>query len=186
MLVSASKSAQYLIILGALVIPALANGAGISGSVVNKTNGKPSAGDEVVLIDVSADMREAGRTRSDASGHFQFHALQGSIPHLVRVIHGGVRYESAISAVDRPADVAVFDSTPAMASIKTSVQAMRIETADDNLRVTEMLTLVNSSNPPRTVQKQQLFWLALPKGAAVLSSAAQGVETDTLEYVAMA
>jgi hypothetical protein len=183
---SAIKSAQYLIILGALAIPALATGPGISGTVVNKTTGKAGAGDEVVLIDVSADMREAGRTRSDRLGHFQFHALQGSVPHLVRVIHGGVRYESAISATDHPVDVTVFDSTPAIAGIKTSVQAMQVETAGDNLRVTEMLTVVNSSNPPRTVQRQQLFWLTLPKGATVLASAAQGPEADTLEYVAMA
>jgi len=98
------------------------------------------------------------------------------------VMHGGVRYEPAISSTGEPLDVTVFDSTPAISDVKSSVQAMRIETDADHLRVTEMLTLVNSSNPPRTIQKQQLFWLTLPPGASVLSSVAQGPQEDAVHF----
>ena len=180
------KCAQRFLLIGALALPPVASSASISGTVVNKTTGKPSAGDEALLIDVSADMTEAARTRSNHSGHFQFHVSQRSASRLVRVVHGGVRYESAIASTGEPLDVTVFDSTPAIVGVKSSVQAMRIETNADHLRVTELLTLVNSSNPPRTIQKQQLFWLTLPPEASVLSSIAQGPQEDAVEFVAMA
>jgi hypothetical protein len=181
-----AKCTQWFLLMGALALSAFASSASISGTVVNKTTGKPSEGDEVLLIDVSADMTETARTRSNRSGHFQFHVSQGSAPRLVQVMHGGVRYESAISLTGGPLDVTVFDSTPAISDVKSSVQAMRIEADADHLRITEMLNLVNSSNPPRTIQKQQLFWLTLPPGASVLSSVAQGPREDAVESVAVA
>ncbi len=61
------KCTQRFLLIGALALPAFASAASISGTVVNKTTGKPSAGDEVLLIDVSADMTEAARTRSKPS-----------------------------------------------------------------------------------------------------------------------
>jgi hypothetical protein len=185
MLKSAIRGLGHFLLWGALVAPALANRCHICGTVVNKTTGRPSAGDQVLLIDLSSDMREISRTSSDTAGHFHFQTLSGNVPHLVRVIHDGIRYESAISETDQPLDVVVLDRTMIPDSIKTSVHAMRIEAEGVGLRVTEMLTLVNSSNPPKTVQKQQLFWLALPKDATVLSSAAQGPETDTFDHVAV-
>jgi hypothetical protein len=174
------------LLMVALALSAFASAASTSGTVMNKTTGKPSAGDEILLIDVSADMGEVGRTRSNASGHFQFHVSQGGAPRLVRVMHGRVRYESAISSTGEPLDVTVFDSTPAISDVRSSVQAMRIDADAEHLRVTEMLTLINGSNPPRTIQKQQLFWLNLPPGAFLLSSVAQGPQEDAVESVATA
>src|SRR5579859_3387877 len=55
---------------------------GVSGRVINKTTGKPAAADQILLIDLSADRKEAGRTRSDASGYFHFQVSRQGVPWL--------------------------------------------------------------------------------------------------------
>jgi hypothetical protein len=177
--------AKQLVLMGALASHVFAFAGSISGAVVNKTKGKPSAGDQVALIDVSAGTREVARTKSDALGHFRFNASQQSTSHLIRVIHGGVRYDSVVLSKDEPVEVIVFDSTRAIANLKTNVQAMRIQTGSGYLRITEILTLVNNSSPPRTVHKRGLFWLAFPQGANLLSSAAQAPQQEAVESIAI-
>ncbi len=44
--------------------------ATVTGTVTNKTVNKPSAGDDVVLIAFGQGMQEAGRTKTDAKGHY--------------------------------------------------------------------------------------------------------------------
>jgi hypothetical protein len=178
--------ARYVLVMSALVVSAVAEVASISGAVLNKTTGKPSSGDEVILVDVSADMREVARIRTNVLGHFQFQGFQRNTPHVVRIIHDGVRYDSTVSSTDQAVNVTVFNSTAAVKAVKTSVQAVRIEAAGENFRITEMLTVLNSSNPPETVTKRQLFWLTLPKSATIISSAAQAPDSDALENVAVA
>ena len=54
-----------------LLLPAMAAAATpITGTVTNKTNGKLSAGDDVVLIQLKQGMQESTRTKTDAHGRF--------------------------------------------------------------------------------------------------------------------
>ncbi len=50
----------------------LAYGASITGTVTNETYGKPSSGDQVVLIDVQAGMSEAASATTDSHGIIRF------------------------------------------------------------------------------------------------------------------
>src|SRR5690349_11668447 len=63
----------------------------LTGTVTNGTTGKPSAGDDVVLIKLAQGMEEAGRTKTDKQGRFSL-TLDAPGPHLVRVIHQEVTY----------------------------------------------------------------------------------------------
>ena len=49
---------------------ALAHAATVTGTVTDKTTGKPSAGDTVVLVDVQAGMGEVAKATTDAQGHY--------------------------------------------------------------------------------------------------------------------
>jgi len=53
-----------------LVSGFIAEAATVTGTVTNKTTGKPSQGDTVVLVDVQAGMAEAARATTDAQGHY--------------------------------------------------------------------------------------------------------------------
>ena len=48
----------------------LAQAATITGTVTDKTTGKPAVGDTVVLVDVQAGMNEAANATTDANGHY--------------------------------------------------------------------------------------------------------------------
>src|SRR5215467_7002680 len=76
-----------------LLAPALP-AATLSGTVTNGTTGKPSAGDEVILIKLAAGMEEVGHAKTDAKGSFTFTFDDTSGPHLVRAIHQGVTYHT--------------------------------------------------------------------------------------------
>src|ERR1035441_6563136 len=74
-----------------LLAGTLAQAAPITGTVTNKTNNKPSAGDTVVLVDVQAGMSEAATATTNSAGHYSLNA-PGMGPYLIRVNHQGGTY----------------------------------------------------------------------------------------------
>src|SRR5579859_6965642 len=94
---SRSRAARIFFCAVVLVLSAMdAVAAEVSGKVTNKTTGGPATGDEVLLMDVSADMKEAGRTRTDGSGNFHFRVAREGVPWLITVTHASVRYEASV------------------------------------------------------------------------------------------
>ena len=138
----------------------------ITGTVTNKTSGKPSAGDEVILLKLGQGMDEAGRTKTDAAGKFSFKAEDG-VPHLVRVIHQNVTYHAQVPPGQTTADVTVYDAAKKIDGLSATVQVMRFQASADKLLVTELYALKNASSPPRTLMADQTFNIELPAGAQV-------------------
>ena len=66
---------HLLLLAGSLI----AQAASLTGTVTNKTINKPSVGDDVVLLNLTQGMTEAGRTKTDAKGSFTF-----DVPDRVR------------------------------------------------------------------------------------------------------
>src|SRR3954470_5760879 len=66
--------------------------ADITGIVTNKTTNKPSAGDDVILLELKQGMQEVARTKTDAQGKYTLHFADSQDPHLVRVNHRSVNY----------------------------------------------------------------------------------------------
>src|SRR5581483_10759687 len=97
-----------LLAIASLLSCAMARATSISGTVTNGTNGKPSAGDNVALIDVQAGMSEAGSTTTDAHGRYSIDA-PGSGVYLVRVNHQGGTYFIAAPQSGGSGDVTVYD-----------------------------------------------------------------------------
>src|ERR1017187_9548753 len=86
-----------------LLSGSLIQAAPINGTVTNKTNGKPSAGDTVVLVDVGAGMSEAASAKTDAAGDYSLTA-PGTGPYLVRATHQGGTYFIAAPQGGGPGD----------------------------------------------------------------------------------
>ena len=59
--------------------------------VTNKTNNKPSGGDDVVLLQLAQGMQELARTKTDAKGHFTIEVPAEGL-HLLRVTHDKANY----------------------------------------------------------------------------------------------
>ena len=164
-----------------LFFAALAHAAQITGTVTNKTDGKPAAGDAVVLVDVQAGMAEVARATTDAHGHYSLNK-PGAGPYLVRVTHQGAGYFIAAPDGNAPGDIPVYDSAPKVEGISIEADVLELETDNGQLKVNERYFVHNTSSPPRTEYSQHSLEIVLPAEAVVDGAAARrptGLPTST-------
>jgi len=147
----------------------------ISGNVINKTNNKPAAGDDVVLIRLAQGMQESTRTKTDAKGRFTLDVPDAGI-HLVRVTHDKANYFRPAPPGTQSVEVEVFDAAVKVDGVSSEADVMRIQTDESGkaLRVVENFFVKNESNPPKTQFGERPFDFYLPAGAVVEGSAALG------------
>lgn len=157
-----------------LALPAFA-ATPITGVVTNKTTGKPSAGDDVVLIRLQQGMQESTRTKTDARGHFSLDVPDEGV-HLVRVTHEKANYFKPAPPGTNSVDVDVYNSAAHVKGVGGEADVMRIQTdpGGKTLNVIENFFIKNDSNPPLTQFSDRPFEFVLPEGAIVEGSAALG------------
>jgi len=176
------RSIKFAIITAALFsLAAVAQAAKVSGTVQNKTSGKPAAGDKVELVDVQAGMSVAGSTTTDSSGRYSLNK-PGSGPYLVRVTHQGSPYFIA-APESGPGDIPVYDAGPKVGGISIEADVIECEAENGQLHVTERYFVHNTSRPPRTqYDPAHGFEIVLPSDAVIDSTAARrptGLPTST-------
>lgn len=151
----------------ALVISTGALADTLTGTVKNGTTGKAGAGDEVVLLNLSQGMEEAGRTKTDSKGNFKFDIPDNGTPHLVRVIHQGVTYHRMAPPGTTSVEAMVFDVAKKVAALGVTADVMRVQAESGNLEVIRLFAVNNTSKPPVTQMNDQNFEFYLPEGATV-------------------
>jgi Carboxypeptidase regulatory-like domain len=151
---------------------ASAQAATVSGTVTNKTTGKPVAGDPVVMLDVQAGMGEVAHTTTDAQGHYSLSA-PGNGPYLIRVTHQGAGYFIAAPPGTGTGDIPVYDVAAKVEGVSIEADVFEIESDNGQLRVTERYFVRNTSAPPRTQWSPRSFEIALPADATIIGTAAQ-------------
>lgn len=164
------------ILLVGFAVPA-ASAQSVSGVVTNKTVGKPSGGDEVVLLKLAQGMQELATTKSDSKGHFtlKIPADEASSMHLVRVNHEGANYFAPLPPGTPTVDVTVYSAAKELEGVVISEDVMQIQTTPDgaSLRVTEHFLVRNDSQPQKTLFNDHPFEIYLPAGATVDGSSAK-------------
>ena len=151
----------------------LAQAATVSGTVTDKTTGKPAAGDAVVLVDVQAGMGEVTHATTNAQGHYTLNP-PGAGPYLVRVTHQGAPYFIAAPQGAGPGDVSVFDVAQKVQGVFIEADIMEMETdPSGQLSVSERWLVHNTSSPPTTQWSKRSFEIVLPDGAQVQDRQAQ-------------
>ena len=161
--------------LGALLLlfTAGAFADSLTGTVTNGTNGKPSSGDDVVLIKLAQGMQEAGRTKTDSKGNFKLDVDNLSEPHLVRVNHQGVNYFQPAPPGTSSVNLQVFDVAKKLDAISTTVDVMRFQSQNGQLQVLELFAVQNNSKPPRSQMSDDNYEISLPPGAQIDTSLAK-------------
>jgi hypothetical protein len=157
----------------------VAHAAPITGTVTNKTTGKPAVGDPVVLLEPQAGMAEVGHTTTDARGHYSL-SRPGNNPMLIRVNHQGADYFAAAPQGDTPADINVYDVSAKVTGVFIEADVIEIEAANGQLTVTERYFVHNTSNPPRTEWSTKAFEIVLPSEAVVQGAAGQRPSANSL------
>jgi hypothetical protein len=152
--------------LALLFTAALAQAATVTGTVTNKTTGKPAAGDQVVLVDVQAGMGEVAHATTDLHGRYSL-VEPGNSPYLVRVTHQGAGYFIAAPQGATPADITVYDVAPKVQGVFIEADVFEIESENGQLKVTERFFVHNTSVPPTTQWSGKSFEVVLPAEAVV-------------------
>ncbi|HWG21233.1 MAG TPA: carboxypeptidase-like regulatory domain-containing protein [Terracidiphilus sp.] len=149
-----------------LLVTVAAQAATVSGTVTNKTTGKPSAGDTVVLVDVQANMGEVAKATTDAAGHYKLNE-PGPGPYLIRVTHQGAGYFIAAPQGGGPGDLSVYDAAPKVEGISLEDEIIQVEAQNGQLAVTEQYVVHNLSSPKVTEFSGNTFEFALPADAVI-------------------
>ena len=166
--------ATWLPVVGVMIFFASAiHAATLTGTVTNGTSGKPSAGDEVILIKLAAGMEEVGHAKTDAKGNFTFTLDDGSGPHLVRAIHQGVTYHTPAPPGISAVQVQVYDVSPKLDDVHEVADVMYIQAKQGSLGITRLFAVDNTSKPPRTQMNDANFEFYLPEDAQIDEAQAQ-------------
>jgi hypothetical protein len=168
-----TKHVFHIMAMSLLLSGAWSQAAQVSGTVTNKTTGKPAAGDAVVLVDVQAGMNETAHATTDARGHYSLNK-PGSGPALVRVTHQGAPYFIAAPEGGAPGDIPVYDVAAQVSGVGLDEDVTAIvDATNGQLQVVERYLVHNSSSPPRTQWSPRSFAIVLPADAVVGSASAQ-------------
>ncbi|MFY9912747.1 MAG: carboxypeptidase regulatory-like domain-containing protein [Candidatus Sulfotelmatobacter sp.] len=155
-----------------LLLTAFASAQTLTGIVKNATTGKPSAGDEVVLLKLGEGMEEAGRTKTDSGGHFTFKLDDAQAPHLVRAIHQEVTYHRMAPPGTTSVELEVYDAAKKIEGISVVADIMRVQADRGQLIVVREFGVQNSSKPPRTQMDEHNLEFNVPGGAQIISDSA--------------
>jgi len=145
----------------------------ITGTVTNKTTGKPAAGDNVSLLSLASAMDEVGSAKTDSAGHFKL-TTPSEAPYLIKVEHQKGAYFKNMPPGATTADIAVYDVATKVEGVSTEADVMRVETEAGQLKVVENYFVRNQSSPPRTQSSEHTFEVVLPPDATLESAATVG------------
>jgi hypothetical protein len=179
------SSSRLLVLLTLFLLSGLAFAATLTGTVKNGTTGSPAAGDDVVLINLSQGMDEAGRTKTDAQGKFSIKLDDTGGPHLVRVIHQGVTYHRMAPPGTTSVDAQVFDVAKKVEGLNVVADLMYVQTGQGQLGISRLFEIDNNSQPPRTQMNDQNLEFYLPEGVQIDQSQAQTAGGQWVESAAV-
>lgn len=168
------KPLAHLALAAALAVPLSLSAATISGTVTDRTTGKPAGGDTAILLDLSQGMQESARTTVDKAGHYSFTIPDASAPHLLQVEHEKASYYAAVPPNTTSVNLDVYDVAPQVDGVHVYADVSRVETNQQGLSFTESWFLKNESNPPRTQFGPKAFDFYLPDGAVLEGATATG------------
>ncbi len=160
-----------LLLLCGCALPACA-ATNLTGTVTNRTSGKPASGDEVVLIRLQQTMQETTHARTDARGHFSLQVPDDGM-HLVRVTHDKANYFQPVQPGTDTVNLDVYDAAAKLDNVTTAVEELHVEATGSELHVVEVLQVLNNSTPARTQFGPAGFDFYVPPSAHILRSGAQ-------------
>jgi hypothetical protein len=145
----------------------------IDGTVTNKTNDKPSVGDKVTLLSLSAALEEVGSTKTDAHGHFSLNRPTPA-PYLIKVEHQKGAYFKNVTPNVTSVEITVYDVAAKVEGVSTEADVLRIEADNGQLKVTENYFVKNVSSPPRTESSEHTYEVVMPSDAVLDGAATVG------------
>lgn len=165
-------SVSRWILLAGLMLPMVAQAATVTGTVTDKTTGRPDTQDFVDLLSLSQGMQEVSSTKPDAQGKFSI-TLPDNNMHVLRVTHEQATYYALVQPGATHVDVAVYDVAKKVPGVKTGVDILRMETDSQGLQVIENFFVENGSKPPMTQFGPKAYPIYIPANAEIEGAQAE-------------
>jgi hypothetical protein len=163
-----------LLFITALFAASIANAGTITGTVINRTTGKPAPNVPLTLLNVTANIAEVGSTKSDAQGAFTIDSPAiGGGPMLLRAYYQGVNFNTFVPPVNQPVTAEVFDVSEDPKTIAPTTHVVIFQPSADKLIGAEEYMVLNSSKPPQAFFRTEgNFDFAIPEKGALQQIAA--------------
>jgi hypothetical protein len=142
--------------------------ATVTGTVTNRTTGRPSAGDTITLVAPMSGMAEVAHAKTDARGRYSLNAPDAGA-YLVRVVHQGTPFVIAAPSggPNVAGDISVYDVAAKVHDISLLADVYELEAQGGQLTVDEQFIVSNTSSPPLTQFSSNTFEIVLPENAVV-------------------
>jgi hypothetical protein len=173
------KTILHTAIASLLFAGTLAHAVQLTGTVTDKTTGKPAAGDPVVLVEPMTGMTEVAHTTVDGSGHYTLNRPSNA-PALVKVTHQGAEFFADAPQSGSVPDIAVYDVASKVEGVFAEADVLEVESQNGQLHVIERYFVHNTSMPPRTQWSPKSFEIVLPAEAIIESAQGQRPSTGSL------
>jgi hypothetical protein len=151
------------------VVAAAANAGTVSGTVINRTTGKPEPNVALDLLSPTQGMTELATATSDAQGHFSVTKDSiGMSPVLIRATFHDVSFNT-FSPPGRPnVEVEVYDISKDPKNISVPSHIVIFQPQESKLLGAEEYTVNNNSQPPAAFFRTEgNFDFAIPVDAAL-------------------
>jgi len=130
-------------ILALAALPALAD---ISGTVINRTTGKPQAGVFVHVTQMGqAGMAPAGSAKTGEDGRFVL-STKGAGSLLLQAVYKGVSYSRPVEAGAANVEIDVFDAAPRVPDARVTQHMILVEGDGKEWVVNETILFENATN----------------------------------------
>jgi hypothetical protein len=158
-----------LILLTSFVLTAAAQAGTLSGTVINRTTGKPEPNVTLDLLSPTAGMTEVATATSDAQGRFSVTKdAIGTAPILIRATFHDVSFNTFAPPGRPEVEVEVYDTTKDPKSISVPSHVIIFEPQDNKLVGAEEYSVQNTSQPPAAFFRTDgNFEFAIPENAAI-------------------
>ncbi len=164
--------ARFCLVLSAALLPAF---AGVDGTVVNRTTGKPQANVVVNLVQpTQSGMEKLGSINTDAAGKFRFDKDAPNGPQLLQATYSSVTYSKMIppGSASTGIDVDVFDASSDAANAKVAEDFILFQPTAQKVTVEEVIVVDNASTTTYTDPKKgTVHFYVPPEGASITVNA---------------
>ena len=124
--------------------------AAVTGTVINRTTGRPQAGATVALNVLGQNGIELiDQTKSDSEGKFTINQeVSGPTPHLIRTAYDGVTYNHMLppGSVATGLTIEVYDSSKQPGSARVSKHMVLFEPSGGQMEINEIYLFNNDGN----------------------------------------
>jgi hypothetical protein len=177
MKINAGVRHGLLLVCCLYAIAASAADTTITGTVRNRTTGRPLPGENVLLLRMGEGQQERARTTTDDQGAFALNVASVDGQFIVRVHHQGVDYDTTVIGKN-PLEINVFDAVTKIRGLSGTMGIAQVESSGKVLSVKEMYSIRNTSNPPVTQVGPRNFDISLPANATLDSFTVRSAATD--------